>query len=36
VTVQWTVGNVQSVNVTDPRFVVEVPLRDVVRIAAPN
>jgi hypothetical protein len=31
VTVQWAVGDVQKINVTDPRFVVEVPLRDAVR-----
>jgi hypothetical protein len=31
VTVQWAVGDVQRVNVTDPRFVVEVPLREAAR-----
>jgi hypothetical protein len=27
----WAVDDVQSVNVTDPRFVVEVPLREAAR-----
>ena len=31
VTVQWAVGRVQRVNVTDPRLVVEVPLREAAR-----
>jgi hypothetical protein len=31
VSVMWAVGDVQSVNVTDPRFVVEVPLKDAAR-----
>jgi hypothetical protein len=31
VTVQWAVGNVRRVNVTDPRFVVELPLQEAAR-----
>jgi hypothetical protein len=31
VTAPWAVGDVQKVNVTDPRFVVEVPLREAAR-----
>jgi hypothetical protein len=31
VSVMWAVGDVQSVNVTDSRFVVEVPLREAAR-----
>jgi hypothetical protein len=31
VTAQWAVGDVQSVNVTDPRYVVEVPPREAAR-----
>jgi hypothetical protein len=34
VTVQWAVADVQRVNVTDPRFVVEVPLREAARTCA--
>jgi hypothetical protein len=30
----WAVGDVQSVNVTDPRYVVEVPLREAARTAS--
>jgi hypothetical protein len=30
-TVQWAVGDVQRVNVTEPRFVVEVPLQQAAR-----
>jgi hypothetical protein len=29
--VPWAVGDMQKVNVTDPRIVVEVPLREAAR-----
>jgi len=35
VSVMWAVGDVQRLNGTDPQFVVEVPLREAARRAAP-